>query len=157
MIRTRKSPYGAPLFFSKEKDKKLGGVVEYRSLNRITKWNRSPSPRSDEMFDRLGAASEFSKLDPKTAFYHIRVESEDIKKTYFNAKYGPFEYLVMPMGICNSTATFQSVMNTIVYDCIDEHLVVYMNDLLIFSRSETEHLEHQKNIIRPLSEQNLFV
>ena len=97
-IRPSKSPYGAPLFFVKEKNNRLRGVVDYRALNRITKKNSTPLPRSDEMFDRLGEATVFSKMDLKTGFHQIRVKPEDIEKTAFNTKYGQFEYLVMPMG-----------------------------------------------------------
>ena len=129
-IRPSKSTFGAPLFFVKNKDKPLRGVVDYGALNRITKKN-APFPRSDEMFDRLGGATVFSKPDLKTGFHQIRVRRDDIEKNAFNTKYGQFEYLVMPMGLCNAPATFQSLMNRIFYDCIDVFLVVYMDDVLI--------------------------
>lgn len=96
-IRPSKSPYGAPLFFVMEKDMKLRGVVDYRALNRITKINSTPLPRSDDMFDSLGDASVFSKLDLKTGFHQIRLKPEEIENTAFNTKYGQYEYLVMPM------------------------------------------------------------
>ena len=109
-IRRSKSPYGASLFFVKSKGQ-LRGVVNYGALNRITKRNNTPLPRTDEMFDRLVEARVFSKLDMKTGFHQIRVNPEDIEKTAFNTKYGQFEYLVMPMGLCNAPATFQTLMN----------------------------------------------
>ena len=123
---TNKSPYGAPLFFVKKKDKNLRGVEDHRSLNLITKKNNAPLPRSDEMFDLLGEAKVFSKMDLKTGFHQIRVKTEDIEKTAFNTKYGQFEYLVMPMGLCNAPSTFQSLMSTIFYDWIDVFMIVYM-------------------------------
>jgi Reverse transcriptase (RNA-dependent DNA polymerase) len=135
-IRPSKSPYGAPLFFVKYGNKPIRGVVDYRALNRITKKNNAPLPRSDEMFDGLGGARVFSKLDLKTGFHQIRLKPEDVEKTAFNTKYGQFEYLVMPMGLCNAPATFQTLMNNIFYDCIDEFMVVYMDDLLIYSKNE---------------------
>jgi hypothetical protein len=98
-IRSSKSPYGAPLFFVKDGDKPLRGVVDYRALNRITKRNNAPLPRSDEIFDRLGGARVFSKLYLKTGFHQIRIRPEDIEKIAFNTKYGQFEQLVMPMGL----------------------------------------------------------
>ena len=156
-IRPSKSPYGAPLFFVKEKDKPLRGVVDYRGLNRITKRNNSPLPRSDEMFDLLGEAKFFSKMDLKTGFHQIRVKPEDIEKTAFNTKYGQFEYLVMPMGLCNAPATFQSLMNRIFYDCVDMFMVVYMDDLLIFSKDEESHLKHLEIVLSRLKENNLYV
>ena len=95
-IRRSKSPYGAPLFFVKEKENELRAVIDYRGLNRITKKNRTHLPRTDEMFDRLGDAKYFTKLDLKTEFNQIRVNPTDIEKTAFNTKYGQYEYLVMP-------------------------------------------------------------
>ena len=110
-IRPSKSPYGAPLFFVKENGKPLRGVVDYRGLNRITKRNNAPLPRSDEMFDLLGEAKFFSKMDLKTGFHQIRVEPVNIEKTAFGKKYEHFENLLMPMGLCNASATFQLQMN----------------------------------------------
>ena len=156
-IRPSKSPYGAPLFFVKEKDNKLRAVIDYRGLNRVTKKNRTPLPRTDEMFDRLGGAKYFSKLDLKTGFNQIRMSPDDVEKTAFNTKYGQYEYLVMPMGLCNAPATFQSLMNRIYYDCIDEFLVVYMDDLLIYSKSLEEHLKHLETILQRLKEHKLYV
>ncbi len=135
-IRPSKSPYGAPLFFVKEKDKPFRGVVDYRSLNRIKMRNNAPLPRSDEMFDMFGDAKMFSKMDLKTGLHQIRVKPDDIENTAFNTKYGQFEYLVMPMGLCNAPATFQWLMNRILYYCLDVFMVVYMDDLWIFSRDE---------------------
>ena len=132
-------------------------MVDYRVLNRITRRNNAPLPRPDEMFDRAGHARVFSKLDLKTGFHQIRVCPEDIEKTAFNTKYGQFEYLVLPMGLCNAPATFQSLMNCIIYDCIDVFLVVYMDDLLIFSRNEEEHLKHLVIVLSRLQEETLFV
>lgn len=156
-IRPSKSPYGAPLFFVKEKDKPLRAVVDYRGLNRITKKNNAPLPRSDEMFDMFGDAAVFSKMDLKTGFHQIRVKPEDVEKTAFNTKYGQFEYLVMPMGLCNAPATFQSLMNRIFYDCVDVFMVVYMDDLLIFSKDEKSHLEHLNTVLSRLKDHKLYV
>ncbi len=156
-IRPSKSPYGAPLFFVKEKDKPLRGVVDYRALNRITKRNNAPLPRSDEMFDMLGDAKVFSKMDLKTGFHQIRVKPEDIEKTAFNTNYGQFEYLVMPMGLCNAPATFQSLLNRICHDCVDVFTVVYMDDSLIFSKDEKSHLEHLNMVLSRLKDHWLYV
>jgi Reverse transcriptase (RNA-dependent DNA polymerase)/RNase H-like domain found in reverse transcriptase len=96
-------------------------------------------------------------LDLKTGFHQIRIRSEDIEKTAFNTKYGQFEYLVMPMGLCNAPATFQTLMNEIFYDCIDEVLVVYMDDLQVFSKNEEDHLKHLNTVLRRLKEHELYV
>ena len=155
-IRRSKSPYGAPLFFVKEPDK-LRGVVDYRALNRITKKNNSPIPRTDEMFDRIGGSRCFSRLDLKTGFHQIRMRQSDIEKTAFNTKYGQFEYLVMPMGACNAPATFQSLMNEIFHDCIDDFLCVYIDDLLVFSKDENSHMRHLDIVLSRLKEHELYV
>ncbi len=105
----------------------------------------------------LGEARFFSKLDLKTGFHQIRVRPEDIEKTAFNTKYGQFEYLVMPMGLCNAPATFQSLMNRIFYDFLDDFLVVYMDDLLIFSKGEQSHLRHIELVLSRLKDNELFV
>lgn len=156
-IRPSKSPYGSPLFFAKEKDGTLRGVVDYRGLNRITKRNNTAIPRCDEMFDRLGQATFFSKIDLKTGFHQIRIHPDDIEKTAFTTKYGQFEYTVMAMGLCNAPATFQTLMNSIFRDIIDNYMVVYMDDLLIFSNTAAEHRSHIKTVLRRLKENNLYV
>lgn len=155
-IRPSKSPYGAPLFFVKQKGQ-LRGVIDYRALNRITKHNNAPIPRTDEMFDRLGQAQYFSKLDLKTGFHQIRIAPEDIEKTAFKTKYGHFEFLVMPMGLRNAPATFQALMNSIFRDCIDDFVVIYLDDILIFSASKEEHLKHLRIILTRLKEHQLYV
>jgi len=156
-IRRSTSPYGAPLFFVVKEGNELRGVVDYRGLNRITKRNNAPIPRTDEMFDRIGGSKVFSRLDLKTGFHQIRVKPEDIEKTAFNTKYGQFEYLVMPMGACNAPATFQSLMNQIFHDCIDDFLVVYIDDLLIFSKDDESHFRHLETVLSRLKEHELYV
>lgn len=155
-IRPSKSPYGAPLFFVKQKGE-LRGVVDYRALNRITKHNNAPIPRPNEMFDRLGQAQFFSKLDLKTGFHQIRIAIEDIEKTAFKTKYGHFEFLVMPMGLRNAPATFQALMNAIFRDCIDDFIVIYLDDILIFSDSRQDHLRHLRIVLSRLKEHQLYV
>lgn len=155
-IRPSKSPYGSPIFFVKEPGQALRGVVDYRGLNRITKRNNAPLPRCDEMFDRLGKARFFSKLDLKTVFHLIRLRLSDIGKTVFNSKYGQFEYLVMPMGLCNAPATIQSLMNRIFYDYIDWFLVVYIDDILIYSNTREEHLGHIRMVLDRLKKHQLY-
>ena len=109
------------------------------------------------MFDLLGEAKFFSKMDLKTGFHQIRVKSEDVEKSAFNKKYGQFLYLVIPMGLCNAPATFQSLMNRIFYDCVDLFMVIYLDDLLIFSKDEESHLKHIEIVLSRLKENKLFV
>ena len=109
------------------------------------------------MFDLLGEAKVFSKMDLKTGFHQIRVKPEDIEKTAVNTKYGQFEYLVMPMGLCNAPSTFQSLMNTIFYDCIDVLMVVYMDEVLVFRKDMKSHLQHLEIVLSRLKEHKLYV
>lgn len=155
-IRPSKSPYGAPLFFVKQKGG-LRGVIDYRALNRITKHNDAPIPRTDEMFDRLGQAVFYSKLDLKTGFHQIRIAPGDEEKTAFKTRYGHFEFLVMPMGLRNAPATFQALMNAIFRDCIDEFVVIYLDDILVFSDSREEHLNHLRIVLTRLRDNQLYI
>lgn len=109
------------------------------------------------MFDRLGEASYYSKLDLKSGFHQIRISPEDIEKTAFNTKYGHFEFLVMPMGLRNAPATFQSLMNSIFYDTIDDFMVVYLDDILIYSNSREDHLKHLRIVLQRLKDNSLYV
>lgn len=131
--------------------------MDYRGLNRITKRNKTAIPRCDEMFDRLGQAKFFSKIDLKTGFHQIRIHPDDIEKTAFTTKYGQFEYKVMAMGLCNAPATFQTLMNSIFRDVIDNFMVVYLDDLLIFSKTKEDHRRHLQIILERLRKNQLFV
>lgn len=114
-------------------------------------------PRTDEMFDQLGKAKVFSKLDLKTAFHQVRIKEEDIEKTAVKTKYGLFEFMDMPMGLYNAPATFQALMNEKIGDCIDVFMVVYVDDILIYSDSHEEHLHHLKTVLQRLDNNQLYV
>lgn len=157
VIRPSKSPFGAPLFFAKAPGKPLRGVVDYRALNRMTKRNNYAVPRADEMYDRLGGSTVFSKMDLKTGFHQIRIRDKDIEKTAFNTKYGQYEYLVMPMGLCNAPATFVTLMNEVMKEFIDHFCVVYMDDILVYSKTKEEHYKHLDLILSRLEQHKLYV
>lgn len=116
-----------------------------------------PTSHTDESFGRLGRAKYFSKLDLKTGYYQIRVDPADVEKTAFKTKYGHFDFLVKPMGLRNAPDTFQALMNTIFRDCIDEFLVLYHYDILVFSDSREDHLHHIRIVLSKLKENELFV
>lgn len=149
-IRPTSSPTGASLFSIQEKYKSLQCGVDYRALNRITKRNNSPLPRSDGMFDMLGDAKVFSKMDLKTGFHETRLKYEDIGKTVFNTRYHQFEYLVMPSELCNVLATLQSVISRTFHDCVDVFIIAYLDDLVIFSKEEGSHIEHLNIVLSSL-------
>lgn len=124
--------------------------IDYRRLNRITKKNNTAVPRYDEMFDQLRTARYFSKLDLKTGLHQLRNHPDDVEKTAFSTTYEQFEYTVIAMGLCLAPATFQTLMNNIFRDVIDRFMVVYLDDLLIYSKSQKEHFNHLKLFLRRL-------
>ena len=113
--------------------------INYRGLNKLTVKNRYPLPRIEELLDRLHRARYFSKIDLHSGYHQIRVRESDIAKTAFVTRYGSFEYLVMPFGLCNAPATFQRIMNTILREGLDRFVLVFLEDILIFSRTKEDH------------------
>ena len=154
-IRRSSSPYGAPVFFVEEKTGKIRMVTDYRALNKLTVKNRTALPNILELLDRLRDAKIFTKIDLHTGFHNIRVAEEDIPKTAFRTKYGHFEFTVMPFGLCNAPATFQSNMNTIFDDLLDDCVLVYMDDLLIFSKTHEEHELHLRKVLQRMVDNKL--
>ena len=130
--------------------------IDYRALNKITVKNRYPLPRIEELLDRLHGARYFSKIDLHSGYHQIRVREADIAKTAFVTRYGSFEYLVMPFGLCNAPATFQRIMNTILRDGLDKFVLVFLDDILIFSRTKEEHEQHIRTILERLRTEKFF-
>jgi hypothetical protein len=156
-IRPSQSPWAAPVLFAKKKDGSLRLCIDYRGLNSVTVKNRYPPPRTDELFDRLQGATVFSKLDLTNGYYQIRVKQGDIPKTAFRTRYGNFEYLVMPFGLTNAPATFQATMNDIFKSLLDQFVVVYLDDILVFSKNEDEHVEHLSEVLTVLAKNKFQV
>ena len=155
-IRPSSSPYGAPILFVPKKDGKWRMCIDYRALNKITVKNRYPLPKVEELMDRLHGARYFMKIDLYSGYHQIRVRESDIQKTAFVTKYGAFEYLVMPFGLCNALATFQRVMNTILRDGLDRFVLVFLDDILIYSRTKEEHEKHIRAVLDPLRSEKFF-
>lgn len=155
-VRTSHSPWGAPVLFARKKDGGLRMCVDYRALNKLTIKNKYPLPRTDDCLDKLANASLFTSLDLASGFWQIPVAEEDISKTAFVTPMGQFEWKVMPFGLCNAPSTFQSVMDRVLHEYIGKFVVVYMDDICIFSSSEEEHLYHLDLVFRKLKEYGLF-
>jgi len=141
-IRPSNSPAGAPVLFAKKKDGSLRLCVDFRGLNKITRKNRYPLPLIGDLLDRLSTAKVFTKIDLRVGFHNVRIAEGHEWKTAFRTRYGSFEYLVMPMGLTNAPATFQTFMNDIFADCADDFVIVYLDDILIFSKDPREHQKH---------------
>ena len=154
-IGASSSPVGAPVLFTKKKGGGLRLCVDYRSLNRLTKKNRYPIPCIDTLIDRLSSAKVFTKIDLRDGYYNIRIAEGDEWKTLFRTRYGAFEYLVMPFGLTNAPVTFQNFMNDIFHDLTDNFVVVYLNDILIYSNDEQEHVGHVCEVLQRLRANDL--
>lgn len=156
LIKPSVSPWGAPVLFVKKKDGSMRMCIDYRALNKVTIRNQHPLPRIDECLERLQGASFFTSLDLKSGYHQIRIKDEDVPKTAFNTRYGQFSFLVLPFGLCNAPPTFQGLMNRVLGDYIDRFALVYLDDILIFSKSEEEHVKHVKMALDRLREAKLY-
>ncbi|KAG8916674.1 hypothetical protein FRC01_002921 [Tulasnella sp. 417] len=155
-IRHSKSSAGAPVLFVKKKDGKLRMCIDYRGLNAQTKKNRYALPLPSEIMDRVGKAKFFSKLDLRSGYNLVRIKEGDEWKTAFRTRFGHFEYTVMPFGLVNAPATFQHFMNDIFRDMLDESVIIYLDDILIFAETEEELLQKTKEVLRRCKEQGLY-
>jgi hypothetical protein len=155
-IHGSQSPAGALILFVKKKDGSLRLCVDYRGLNRITIKNRYPLPLISETLDRLCGAKIFTKLDLRGAYNLLRIKRGDEWKTAFQTCYGHFECLVMPFSLTNAPASFQHLMNDIFRDILDVYVLIYLDDILIFSRDLTQHKEHVHEVLCCLTTNGLY-
>ena len=155
-IRPSTSPWGAPVLFVKKKDGSMRLCVDYRELNRVTIKNRYPLPRIDDMFDQLQGAQYFSKIDLRSGYHQLKVKTDDIPKTAFRTRYGHYEFLVMPFGLTNAPAAFMDIMNRIFKEYLDHFVVVFIDDILIYSRSREDHEQHLRLILQKLRENKMY-
>ncbi|GBG68839.1 hypothetical protein CBR_g3533 [Chara braunii] len=152
-IRPSVSPYGSPvLFVPKKKEGNLRMCIDYRGLNAITVKNREPLPRIDDLLDRVQGCRYFSKIDLKSGYHQIAIRPEDQHKTAFQTRYDLYEFVVMPFGLCNAPGTFQHAMNRIFHDYLDKFVIVYLDDILIFSKTVEEHVAHLDKVLSLLQQ-----
>jgi hypothetical protein len=156
LVRPSVSPSGAPVLFAPKKDGGLRMCLDYRALHKLTIKNKSHIPRIGEIFDRLQDAHYFKSLDLRSEFHQIRMKDADIPKTCIRTRYGSLEFLVMPFGLTNALSTFQAVMNDVFREYLDEFVMVYLGDILIFSRTAEDHLKHVKLILARMRQHQLF-
>jgi hypothetical protein len=155
-IRSSKSPCGAPILFVPKADGSVRLCVDYRGLNRITVKNRYPLPLISELLDRLGSCTTFTKLDLRDAYHRIRIKQGDEWKTAFKTRYGLFEYMVMPFGLANAPSTFQAYIHKALGGLVDTICVVYLDDILIYSKNESDHRSHVRAVLEKLREWKLY-
>ena len=140
-------------------DKKDGTIrlcVDYRRLNDVTIKNKYPLPKIEDLFDQLNGARVFSKIDLRTGYHQLKVRESDIPKTAFTSRYGLFEYTVMSFGLTNAPAYFMNLMNKVFMKFLDKFVVVFIDDILIYSKTEEEHAEHLRSVLETLREHQLY-
>ena len=154
-IRPSKGAAGAPIFFAKQPSGKLRIVVDYRGLNAVTIKDKYPLPLMTQLMETVSSAKYFTKLDLKNGFNLIRIKKGDEWKTAFRTRYGSYEYLVMPFGLTNAPSVFQRYMNGILSEYLDKGVIVYIDDILIYTETEEEHTRLVKWVLRKLMDNNL--
>nr|GEV05349.1 retrotransposon protein, putative, Ty3-gypsy subclass [Tanacetum cinerariifolium] len=155
-IRPSCSPWGSSVLFVKKKDGSFRMCVDYWELNKLTVNNRYPLPRIDDLFDQLQGSSVYSKIDMRSGYHQLRVREEDILKTVFKTLYGPYEFQVMPFGLNNVPAVFMDLMNRVCKPYLDKFMIIFIDDILIYSKSEQKHEEHLKLILELLKKEKLY-
>ena len=157
LIRDSNSPFAAPILCVKKPDGSIRLCCDYRALNKVSVKDKFPLPRIDELLDRLRGAKYFSKLDLTQGYHQVRVREEDIHKTAFTTRFGQFEWLVMPFGVSGGPATFQRLMNNVLKKFLDDFVSAYLDDILVYSETKEEHLEHLRLVLTALRENKLLV
>ena len=154
-IQPSMSPWGAPVLFVRKKNGEMRLCVDYRALNQVTKRHSHPLPRIDECLERLSQAKYFSSIDLKSGYHQLRIRPEDVPKTAMNTRYGSFEWLVLGFGLRNAPPAFQSVINKALDDCIDKYALVYLDDILIYSKTYEDHENHVRQVLNRLRDAKL--
>jgi hypothetical protein len=155
-IRPSSSPWGAPLLFVEKKDGTQRMCIDYRSLNVVTIKNKYPLPRIEDLFDQMKGASVFLKIDLRLGYHQLKILESDITKTAFCTRYGLYEYTVMSFGLTNTPSYFMYLMNKVFMKYLDKFVVVFIDDILIFSKMEEEHEKNQRLVLEKLRSNKLY-
>jgi hypothetical protein len=154
-IRSSSSPWGAPVLFVEKKDGTQWMCVDYRSLNEVTIKNKYPMPQIEDLFDQMKGASVFSKIDLRSGYHQLKIWESDIPKTAFRTRYGLYEYTVMSFGLTNAPAYFMYLMNKVFMEYLDKFVVVFIDDILVFSKMK-EHKKHLRLVLEQLQSNKLY-
>ncbi|KAI3686970.1 hypothetical protein L1987_80660 [Smallanthus sonchifolius] len=155
-IHPSHSPWGAPILFVKKKDGSFRMCIDYHELNKLTIKNRYPLPRIDDLFDQLQGSTCFSKIDLRSGYHQLRVQEEDIPKTAFQTRYGHYEFMVMPFGLTNAPAVFIDLMNRVCKPYLDKFVIVFIDDILIYSKTKADHEQHLRMVLDLLRKEQLY-
>jgi hypothetical protein len=150
------SPWGAPILFVKKKDGTLRLCIDFRQLNKLTVKNKYLLSRIDDLFDHLKDAKIFSKTYLKSGYHQVRIKDEDIKNTIFRIRYGHYEFTVVPFGLSNEPVVSMCLMNGVFRDYLDKFVIVFLDDILVYSKSEEEHEQHLRMVLQVLRENQLY-
>ncbi|GJZ56733.1 putative reverse transcriptase domain-containing protein [Tanacetum coccineum] len=156
VARAPSSSWGALVLFVKKKDGSFRMCIDYRELNRLTVKNRYPLPRIDDLFDQLQGSRVYSKIDLRSGYHQLIVREEDIPKTAFRTRYGHYEFQVMPFGLTNAPAVFMDLINMVYKPYLDRFMIMFIDDILIYSKSKKEHEGHLRLILKLLKEEKLY-
>ncbi|GKD86299.1 putative reverse transcriptase domain-containing protein, partial [Tanacetum coccineum] len=155
-IRPSSSPWGAPVLFVKKKDGSFRMCIDYRKLNKLTVKNLYPLLRINDLFDQLQGSSVYSKIDLRSGYHQLRVRDEDIPKTAFRTRYGHYEFQVMPFGLTNAPVVFMDLMNRVCRPYLDKFVIVFIDDILIYSKTKEEHDAQLRLILELLKKEELY-
>ncbi|KAE8706830.1 cytochrome P450 78A7-like [Hibiscus syriacus] len=156
-IRPSKAPFGAPVLFQRKHDGSLRMCIDYRALNKLTVKNKYLIPLITDLFDQLGGARWFTKLDLRSGYYQVQIAEGDEPKTACVTRYGSYEFLVMPFDLTNAPVTFCTLMNKVLQPCLDRFIVVYLDDIVVYNKTLEEHVEHLRRVFQVLRENKLYV
>ena len=156
LIRPSVSSWGAPVIFIRKKDESWRLCIDYHQLNKATIKNQYPLPRIDDLFDQMKGATVFSKIDLRSGYHQLRIKEDDIPKTAFKTRFGHYEFTVLPFGLTNAPGVFMSLMNGVFREYLDKFVQVFIDDILIYSRTTEEHDEHLRLVLQCLREHKLY-
>jgi hypothetical protein len=155
-IRPSSSPWGAPILFITKKDGSMRMCIDYRSLNEVTIKNKYPLPQIDDLFDQFQGDKYFPKIDLRSGYHQLRIKEADIQKTAFVTRYGQYEFTIMPFGLTNAPSCFMNLMNKVIMEELDKFVVVFINDFIIYSKSQEDHDHHLWIVLGRLRTHQLY-